>query len=199
MRLVRSNILSKQRIFPGGKHKYNTRLAESHPAPRLTGYPARLDWPGLSWKIENISLVSTTGVGCDVVTGPADEKYFNLIKFVDLPFSIRYVPGGAMTTRLPIGRLGNNTPILLVSGQSGQFSIDTLHLACLIDQQFGVRQYISLQYIQPTIRDLILGNAIHLEMKSSWQNFPLKSTFFWFSNDAIKFPHKLLASDEPKP
>ena len=48
MRLVRSNILSKQRIFPGGKHKYNTRLAESPPAPRLTGYPARLDWPGLS-------------------------------------------------------------------------------------------------------------------------------------------------------
>ena len=94
------------------------------------------------------------------------EKYFNLIKFVDLPFSIRYVPGGAMTTRLPIGRLGNNTPILLVSGQSGQFSIDTLHLACLMDQQFGVQQYISLQYIQSTILDLILGNAIHLEMKN---------------------------------
>ena len=32
------------------------------------------------------------------VTGLLDEIYFSLIKFVDLPFSTRYVPGGAMTT-----------------------------------------------------------------------------------------------------
>ena len=35
-----------------------------------------------------------------------------------------------------------------------------------MDQQFGVRQYISLQYIQPTILDLILENAIHSETKN---------------------------------
>ena len=37
MRLVRSNILSKQRIFPGGKHKYNTRLPSSPPPSRIPG------------------------------------------------------------------------------------------------------------------------------------------------------------------
>ena len=35
-----------------------------------------------------------------------------------------------------------------------------------MDQQFGVQQYISLQYIQPTILDLILENAIQSEMKN---------------------------------
>ena len=144
------------RTVPRGKHKYSGRL----PSLPTTRHWQTEDTAGQYWLLTtDYSLL--TKVDWQILLQLPEIRIANISFRSEGTWSLPMTLLALLSPRcgreylrvrwphhFPLVGSHRHSPTSLVSPASGQFSIDTLHLACLIDHQFGSLQLIPLEYFQ---------------------------------------------------